>query len=66
MIANGSVEVLGTGVRYEIEGELWQLVDSIGCVYSQLGVRGLEISTHHTELRVSDRQGHFFFILDRV
>ena len=42
MVANGSIEVLCTGVGYEVEGELWQLVDGIGCVNCQLEVRGLE------------------------
>ena len=36
MISNGSVEVLCTGVRYELERELWQLVDGIGCENRQL------------------------------
>ena len=37
MVSNGSVKVLSTGVRYELEGELCQLVDSIGCKNRQLG-----------------------------
>lgn len=36
MISNGSVKVLCTGVRYELERELWQLVDGIGWKNRQL------------------------------
>ena len=42
MVANGSVEVLCTGVGYEIEGKLWQPVNGVGCVHRQLGTRGLK------------------------
>ena len=40
MVSNGSVEVLCTGVRYELEGELWQLVNGIGYKDRQLGFPG--------------------------
>lgn len=43
MVANGSVEVLCGGVGNEVERQLGQLINGIGCVHRQPGVRSLKI-----------------------